>query len=178
MADYLYYRRSEEWVQVQADSYERISSDGPTGQCPGILYRITFTQNFVYTQFGSNYQENIQGSAVRTIDRRGPIAGPIHYFEGQIAYVDIFIGPNQARINWNVRSGRRFVVTDSLPPTNISMVPLEDLPPECQSSSCETSFTLNGSETLRLSHCPEITNGRGCSDCCRELLPLLRSLHI
>jgi hypothetical protein len=43
---------------------------------------------------------------------------------------------------------------------------------------CETKFYKNNDLVLRLSSCPEVTNGRGCNDCCRELLPLLRGVRI
>lgn len=53
------------------------------------------------------------------------------------------------------------------------------LPDDC-GGSCETFFYRDNQTIFQLPACPEISEQppTHCSDCCRELLPLLRSLHI
>lgn len=177
MEKYLYYKRGDEWVRVKADAYSLEYQNDPTtfngGQCV-VEYRVLFTVD----------QLNSTGGYVNTLVDRSIgqfVKGPI--YEVKISNDKkrvISIGPNGTSASFSsVNSTYTF---SNL--RNIKVSRRDGLPDSCGNSpgqgagTCSTIFKLNGSTVLTLGTCPEITNGRGCSDCCKELLPIARSITL
>ena len=173
---YFYYKRGEEWVRVRADSYSREYQSDPAafegGQC-ATAYSIFATVDVWYKgKILTVGQEENTG--------RRPITGPI---------VRVFIREDEKgilaqRSDGGFGSVGRFQEfgTTFRNLRNVRLVRVDAKPDNCGSlpstGPCSTEFRLNNSVVLALNSCPEITDGRGCSECCRELLPIIRSLHI
>jgi hypothetical protein len=174
---YLYYRRNDEWVRVQADSYERQYQSDPTyftgGQCVA-EYSVIFTVD-QYTSAGVYVNTLIDRALGQFAD--GPISDVsltdankrVRVYDRLGSKVFQLTNSNNYMLNLrNVKVSRRNGVADNCGNTAGSTT-----------GDCSTVFKLaSGATVLTLPSCPEITDGKGCSECCRELLPLARSIAI
>lgn len=167
MSNYLYYRQGDEWVRVEADDYAQETSSTP-GQCSG-NYRLAV--NVTWTGFGQ--------TQTRRLEAGGGYRGPLTNFRVQTS-------PNGQKLEWYVDTVSNGTVLigsvfyDRGTPYSGDFDPFyfggDD---NCGAESCITTFTLGGSVVLTLDDCPEVTGGpHDCSDCCRQHLPVMRSLSL
>jgi hypothetical protein len=163
-SSYLYYDRNGEWVRVNADAYSRIVSGAPLGQC-STIYRVTFKATY-FRSFNRTLNFTFN-------NLNGPLTGFEAYIQNGNCWARV--RANGAWVNNNSGISGNSVVQQ---PFDIVITRSDGQPDNCGVGSCQTRFTLNGQQTLTLPTCPEISDGRGCRDCCRELLPLLRSIHV
>lgn len=177
MQPYLYYRRDDEWVRVAADAYERVTEPSQGGQCDGQSYAVTWTTVYEITRgrFAGEVRET-----TLTDFATGPVEGPMLQPSNPTQRSG-YIAANHPNGRWF--SPNRFVDYVILRLRDISIVPrFPDSYVSCPADSegtCSTVFTLNGNEVLTLGSCPEVTTGpNGCRNCCRELLPIARSITV
>ena len=229
MPDYLYYKRGEEWVRVNADTYSQEYVSDPTyfpgGKCEGKddWYSGSWNWEFIQSDAGRLFWRSVG-----------------YRFEKVLAPIDIEIDTASVRprarltyflldsdgekvnsaSSWKffnfarefsrggdgrprsiyfcrgVTSSNSFVGQDAVIRTYpiygtfsrdsedmSKSYPLTDAPPDnCGSNSspgdCQTIFKLNGATVLILPDCPDVTKNTGCSECCRELLPMLRDISV
>ncbi len=177
MVSYLYYRRGDEWVRVNADSYEQITESGPppspTGNC-STKYRV-FATYTVTSRSGKYLHTREDWPISSTVP--GPVTGVAIENEGRIVAV---YNANGLYAGRSVSSGSvRASELLGVKHTRIDGLP-DDCPPPGNggdSGECSTVFSLEGSEVLTLDHCPEITEN-SCRDCCSELLNLARRIRV
>jgi hypothetical protein len=184
---FLYYRRGDEWVRVDADAYSQVTS-GSVGECP-TLYDVYVTAICEYYPF------NGSGTIQYLGHYTGQISGPLSEITFLIPGVLVggmasFLVPGLDYARNGTPVGGLFGSDPLNTPKNRgnnlltgpweyqSITRVDGLPDDCGAGGCQTIFTAGGVEVLRLNECPEITDGRECSDCCREILPLLRAIRI
>lgn len=198
MPSYLYYRRGDEWVRVNADAFTTQTDRPANGYCSGTfyiveavgqaIYRPGVSGETIYTCYwrSSTLQQSAAvigpvGEIVTPFVQVGGLSGfgpPLQIrdgtpnIKGMSAYDNSF-GRNRLFQSGNNRT-LSATITKITPNGGLDNCP----PPPGSPSGCTTIFTLNGAETLRINTCPEITDGRGCTDCCSEVLPLIRSIRI
>ncbi len=178
MESYLYYKRGDEWVRVNADRYsrEQVTIGGeyppvPGGQCVA-TYRVKVRRSSRLSGPGPIETVDIAGPIE---ERVGPYTGPENDRRRVHGLFDRF---NRNRIGSNNEE-----LINPITFIWISVDRKDGLPDNCgdgpgSETECHTKFYKDDSLVLSLSSCPEVTSGRGCSECCQELLPMIRSLHI
>lgn len=150
---YFYYEQNGQNYQVTADSYRRVA--GSTNVVPlnwptqnGPI-RATYDSKIISVQsLGGTWSPN------PTLSRR-PCPTDLNFVDNSISHP--FDHPYED--NEGICS---YLVTLTRAP-------------------CNTNFYTNGTISQSLDFCPPINNdprNPGCEDCCRELLPSMRSLHI
>lgn len=177
MTDYLYYRRGEEWARVTSDSYSRKSNSNPLyypgGQCL-VDYRIFFTVD----------QINDKGVYVNTLVDRSIgqfVKGPIWSVEIRDEKRRVIsIGPNGITATFRPVNSTYTLMNLR----NIKIPRRDGLADSCGDSpyliagDCQTIFKKNGSAVLTLDSCPEVSDGRGCSECCGQLVAIAKQIKI
>lgn len=181
MENYLYYERDDEWVRVDADNYTQQPKvaqtsviPSSTGQCP-TLYQLTIRFEGLGIRGWEEYPRNV------SIRAFGPIEGKVTVIPGTYGQQGV-----RATINSTGESQPTLIVNE--PPFGywdarnfrITARREDGQPDNCDAPAegCETRFYRDGNLVLTLDNCPAITNGQGCQECCRELLPAMRSLTI
>lgn len=205
MDSYLYYRRGDEWVRVSADSYDQTPENIP-GQCVDVRYRVTIraaafrpdgTVRVAATDLPINCFgpigtvigfNDLRPTGSRAVGVLLPCNGVIDSQTSSDVATAERLGytgtrGNATRPTGFVVAGIRYLTSGggltgvTTQVISVTAVRQDGLPDDC-GSRCTTKFYRNDSLTLELPDCPEVTNGRGCSDCCAELLPLARSIRI
>lgn len=184
MTDYLYYRRGEEWVRVDADRYERITKPGSSAGFSGGQCVIGY---FVFYTYSANFQGTPRGGSGNVAFGEGPIIG----MEIEYGPSNIDTAPNLGcYIYLNDSTGRNVVASfggynwQGQPTVQIDSIRRRDNQPDncgdppSTPATCETEFYRSGNLVLTLPDCPEITDGRGCSACCSDLLPILQGIRM
>lgn len=178
MESYLYYKRDAEWVRVIADSYAREYASQPAsfsgGQC-AIDYRVFVT-----------YDRYYKGR----LDREGDTRTSPRYFRGPIRRIWHDIDASRdIKIDHGNSSTNILVDSLSSPTTfknirNVFVTPRSGGPDNCGNvpgygqGECSTVFTRGDQQVLTLTACPEVTDGRGCDSCCRQLLTIAKAIKI
>ncbi len=174
MPRYFYYRRGEEWVRVLADSF----TQGPPPSAPGQCENVGYVGLVEYTR----------GDGLVQVAGTGAVWGPV---TGVFLYPltggnNVFIGCHGSYYGaYSSEVVYLFVVQDGA--TNythaeiIQLYRIDGLPDDCAAAGgCQTEFFLNGNSVLVIPTCPEVLDSseeNECSDCCRQLLPLARSIR-
>ena len=176
MPDYLYYRRGDEWVRVDADSYERKHESDPNytplGKCENVRYNVGYYIYYIYAYGGAERRVYVYWSGVygpiTKIDAGadGVVYGAIKTRDGVLTSVKAQDGAGVLRF-----------------PEELYIARFDGGPDNCGDPNggvgkCTTVFKRNGSIVLALDSCPDVTNGDECADCCKELLPMARSITI
>ena len=173
----LYYRRGEDWIRVNADSYTQALGPGSGflgGQCVGIRYRIVVSyDNYLRGTFSKRDTRILSSSYL------GKIQGVRIDYSSVTSQIIVLHDNRETRADYESTSNTQWY--------NIrieSVTRLAGLPDDCGNGpdyvpgGCVTTFTLNGSTVLTLNSCPEVTNGNECRHCCKELLPIARRIDV
>lgn len=195
MEKYLYYERGEEWVRVNADSYSQGAPAGggrpKGGKCPGQQYEVIW----YITDYEFDQIRNVVTRAPRTYNRNGFVIGgnwkgptlefnptPPGAYVGN-SYTWLRKNDGSAIIGYYV--GGQTATNRVTEVTDYGLVSIKPRYPNSyvpcaadDEGSCETVFKLSGLTVLTLDSCPKITKGDGCGECCRQLLPLIKTLHV
>ncbi len=187
MPSYLYYRRDDEWVRVEADNYSQITTtttpEFEGGQCCGDWYNVKGTVDHISQTTGDVNVLTFNIGGVITNRLFGPVRGLVMGVDST-GRDRLFIAASDINCNYLLYTARTASSGRYLANGRISSVTQLNSPPrDCgnpaSQSTCETTFTLNGLTVLALPTCPEVTNGQDdCSDCCAQLLPIARSITI
>lgn len=198
MPSYLYYQRGDEWVRVNADSFTQGSSGPTNGYCAGTYYIVEAVGQCIYREglsgqiiYTCYWRSSIFQQTAAVIGPVGAIVTPFVQVGGLSGFgpaINIRDGTpnikgmnaynNSLGKNRQFQSGNNRTLNASITKITANGGLDNCPPPPGSAGACQTIFRLNGAITLTLQSCPAITDGRGCSDCCSEILPLIRSLRI
>lgn len=175
---YFYYQEGAETRQVEADSYQRIRGSQ-------LLYTVTIEGIFRTVRCDDG---DIQINFITTTkdDVPGPL-GAVSFepsgtgCEGGDRGVSLYIESNASQLFIeNVWTG--FPSVRKLHSYSVSAVNAETTgTSDNVEGACVTQFLRGGEVVLELSFCPPVDGDprdEGCSACCRELLPIVRSLRV
>lgn len=165
MDSYLYYKRGEEWVRVNADSYSTETEPSEGGQCPTFY---GYTINFGYLRFGVTTQRQIVRNCTSSQRFLGPMS--LVWTSKTISVQN----PTQTLLLLSAVGTSDTITSASITYAICGLEPDNCGPP----GACKTLFQLNGSTVLTLNECPEVMERDSCSDCCAELLPIARRISI
>lgn len=187
----LYYKRGDEWVQVASATRHTQQSSAPVGQCPTLYSEDIVVQCINYGRPWRGEPAQNYTATYRLHSIQGPLGSPVmpsprtggfpvwradgptvdyRYANGSIGnpYSGVshtgaspFNGDNQA-----------------LSLLSRQITRLDGQADNCGIGSCITKFYNGNTLILELDSCPKVTDGEGCSDCCRRLLPMLRGITI
>lgn len=150
---YYYYERDGETYQIEADRYEQesVNSDPPQGEWrQDLVWRSGLRESNFFGWTDPNAEFRTTGS------RCGPDGIGISVIEN-----------NRAGCSGDGRPPREYLLS-------ISWEFVLD-------SRCETRFYKGNEVILTLDTCAPVgedPRNKGCSDCCRELLPLLKAIEV
>ena len=180
-------------MRVNADRFTQITQPSKPGQAAGVYYLVEATAyhlNVISGRFFSNYTTYYRSQAFLNHNTAlGPLKGlelsqPAGGYTGlglPLAGLDSsqdgyyifnpYANDRGNRTDWS----RTDNYMESAQVTSVTVLsgtePIGGTP-----GPCETKFYKNNVLVLTLAGCPEVTNGKGCSDCCGELLTLARSI--
>lgn len=207
MADYLYYRREDEWVRVDADTFTQ-ELESTAGQGQGVFYRVDVVISAYQPSSGRtfgprNMATGVYGPVVRVM------GGNVYYPQNDSSTLGFVVAGhgNPARYSFFEESGAGYFgyayssgVRSYQPEVTARFVPalggggglsdvivnLDDVAisridglPDQGGETCKTKFYRNGALVLTLNECPDVIDGpHDCSECCSQLLAIARNITV
>lgn len=177
MDSYLYYKRGAEWVRVKASKYTRETVPSQGGQCVGQQYIVTWSvTSKYYPAFydGRQYTNN----RTRIVDG-GNWKGPMRAKATPDTHVGTRYANDQPDVSFYEMEANKGEILSIFNVKVVPRYPETYVPCAADSGgSCSTKFSLNGQTVLMLASCPQVTDGRGCSECCGELLAIAKQMQV
>lgn len=148
-----YYQENGETYQIEADSYQRRQATGASNDESGWFYTASWDSGLTETL---KYSDGL----------------PTDTF-----VIDGRCGSNDRGIRFYVNGAANCAQNGSTPRRRLEALNFSYVQP----AACLTDFYKNGAVIKTIDNCLAVGDdprNEGCSACCRELLPIVRSLRV